>query len=336
MDRKQAQKRVKELRALIERANQAYYEEAKPFISDREFDEALEELSRLEEKYGLQTDDSPTRRVGGTPSKAFPTVRHPVPMLSLDNTYNEEELRDFDRRVRQGLDGEPFSYSAELKFDGAAIRLRYESGELTLGATRGDGREGDNITPNLRTIRDIPLQLKEDAPPVLEVRGEAYMEREAFVRLNQNREEQGMDPFANPRNSTAGSLKMQDPREVARRPIRFFAFDLMTNGEHPLTQMEAFQQLKEFGLPVCEYSLLCDGIDQVLEVIHDWETLRHELPYDTDGVVVKVNEPAARQTLGFTSKAPRWAIAYKFEAEQATTLLESITLQVGRLGRITP
>ncbi|MDX1638902.1 MAG: NAD-dependent DNA ligase LigA, partial [Balneolaceae bacterium] len=206
MDRKQAEERAEELRDLLERANRAYYQEAQPFISDREFDEYLKELEQLEEKYDLQDPDSPTHRVGGEPSSDFPTVEHPVPLLSLDNTYNEEELNDFDRRVREILGHTDFTYMVELKFDGAAVRLRYEQGHLVLGATRGDGERGDDITRNIKTIRDLPLTLKNGYPDVVEVRGEAYMEREAFVRLNEHREEEGLDVFANPRNSTAGSL----------------------------------------------------------------------------------------------------------------------------------
>lgn len=337
MDRKQAKERVQELRDLLDRANKAYYQEAQPFISDREFDEYLAELEELEETYDLAEPDSPTRRVGGEPSSDFKTVTHPVPLLSLDNTYNEEELNDFDRRVRELLGHTDFNYLVELKFDGAAIRLRYEEGELVLGATRGDGERGDDITRNIKTIRDIPLNLENRYPEVAEVRGEAYMEREAFVRLNEFREEQGLNTFANPRNSTAGSLKMQDPREVARRPIRFFSFDLiLENDDSPITQFEKMELLAEYGLPVSEYYEKCSDIEEVHQKINDWKELRHNLPYETDGVVVKVNEDKYRDELGSTSKAPRWAIAYKFEAEQATTIIEGITLQVGRLGKITP
>ncbi|MEX2574557.1 MAG: NAD-dependent DNA ligase LigA [Balneolaceae bacterium] len=337
MNIEQARQRVLELRDLIERANKAYYDEARPFISDREFDRALHELRQLEEDYGLGTDDSPTRRVGGTPGDSFPTVEHPEAMLSLDNTYNEDELRSFDRRVQDILGSQTYTYSTELKFDGAAVRLRYENGRLVLGATRGDGRRGDDITANLKTVRDIPLRLAGGAPAAAEIRGEAYMEKEAFVRLNEHREEQGLDPFANPRNSTAGSLKMQDPREVARRPIRFYAFDLaVENGTAPRSQREKIDLLRKLGLPVCEQTIICPDIDQVLKVIHSWDDLRHNLPYETDGVVIKVNEEYLRDELGHTSKAPRWAIAYKFESEQGATVVQSITLQVGRLGTITP
>src|SRR6056297_288379 len=333
----EAQERVEELRDLLERANRAYYDEAKPFISDREFDEALKELRELEEEYELQSEDSPTQRVGGQPTSDFPTVEHPVPLLSLDNTYNSEDLKDFDRRVRDRIGDDTFTYAVELKFDGAAVRLRYEDRKLILGATRGDGERGDDITPNIRTIGDVPLSLSDDAPEVLEVRGEAYMEKEAFVRLNEYREENGLQPFANPRNSTAGSLKMQDPRDVARRPIRMFIFDLILEpDDKERTHQSKMAMLRELEFAVCEHFEVCDTIDDVLEIVGRWDDLRHELSYATDGVVIKVNEEKFREQLGSTSKAPRWAISYKFEADQATTILESITLQVGRLGSITP
>lgn len=337
MTTEEVKQRVEELRELLNKANEAYYQDAQPFISDKEFDEYLKELEQLENEYGLEDPQSPTKRVGGEPSSDFDTVEHPVPLLSLDNTYNEEELKDFDRRVVKILGHNDFQYLAELKFDGASIRLRYEDGQLALAATRGDGERGDDITRNVKTIKDIPLRLKGDYPEVVEVRGEAYMEREAFVRMNEHREEQGLSVFANPRNSTAGSLKMQDPREVARRPIRYFAFDLLFDSfEDDFTQFKKMELLKDFGLPVCEHYSLCNDINEVLDIIDDWRELRHDLPYETDGAVVKVNAHQLREELGTTSKAPRWAIAYKFKAEQATTTIEDITLQVGRLGKITP
>lgn len=336
MDKKTAEKRVKELRSLLRKANKAYYQEAQPFISDKEFDEYLNELQLLEDQYDLQTPDSPTRRVGGEPSSEFETVTHPVPLLSLDNTYNEEELDDFDRRVRERLAHSDYTYLTELKFDGASLRLRYEDGRLVLAATRGNGTRGDDITRNVTTIRDIPLRLQGSVPAVLEVRGEAYMEREAFVRLNEHRRKQGLSVFANPRNSTAGSLKMQDPRDVARRPIRFFSFDMIWDKNDDLTQLKKMDLLRQYGLPVCEYYAHCKSIAEVHDTIAEWKDLRHQLPFETDGIVVKVNEDRFREVLGTTSKSPRWAISYKFEAEQATTKIHSITLQVGRLGKITP
>ncbi|MBO6792601.1 MAG: NAD-dependent DNA ligase LigA [Balneolaceae bacterium] len=337
MNKQEAIKRVDELRSLLNKANEAYYQDAQPFMSDKDFDESLKELEALEQQFDLASVDSPTQRVGGEVSSQFDSVQHPVPMLSLDNTYNEQELKDFDGRVQKILGHTDYNYLVELKFDGASIRLRYEDGNFVLGATRGNGEKGDDITRNLKTVQDIPLTLSGDYPSVVEVRGEAYMEREAFARMNDRREEEGLSVFANPRNSTAGSLKMQDPKAVAQRPIRFFAFDLIFDDEDPnITQWKKNELIKEFGLPVNDHPTVCNTIEEVLEVIHRFDALRHELPYETDGVVIKINQANLRDQLGSTSKFPRWAIAYKFEAEQAQTKLNDISLQVGRLGTITP
>ncbi len=332
-----AKKRVEELKNLLKKANEAYYQENTPFMSDKDFDESLEELKTLEQQFHLISPDSPTQRVGGNPSSNFITVKHPNPLLSLDNTYNEQELIDFDGRVKKILGHNNFDYHVELKFDGASIRLRYENGTLVLGATRGNGQEGDDITRNLKTVQDIPLILRGNFNEIVEVRGEAFMEKNAFVRLNHRREENGLSVFANPRNSTAGSLKMQDPKAVAQRPIRFFAFDLFFEVEESeLTQHKKNELLKEYGLPNNEYSTVCKNIEEVLRVIRVFDSLRHTLPYETDGAVIKVNQSSLHAQLGATSKFPRWAIAYKFEAEQAHTVLNDISLQVGRLGTITP
>jgi DNA ligase (NAD+) len=329
--------RIDELRELLTRADDAYYGKAEPIMSDREYDTLMQELLRLELEHDLQHPQSPSTRIGGKPSKEFPTVVHPVPMMSLSNTYNRDELFDFDRRVRDNLGHSDFTWMTELKYDGMAIRLRYEKGHLVLGATRGDGEKGDNITANIRTVRDIPHRLNGPVPDVVEVRGEAYMEREAFALLNREREEQGETVFANPRNFTAGSLKMQDPAIVASRPIRFFAYDLLFD-ENDLARTQALKldQLAGFGLPVCDVRQKCGSMDEVADLIGEWDKKRHSYPFETDGAVVKVNEDRYREELGSTAKAPRWAIAYKFEAEQATTTVEDITLQVGRLGTITP
>jgi DNA ligase (NAD+) len=333
----QAKARVEELKVLLQIANDAYYQDAKPFMSDKDFDESLKELDALEQQFDLVSADSPTQRVGGEASSHFETVQHPIPLLSLDNTYNEQELSDFDGRLQKILGHSDYDYLVELKFDGASIRLRYENGELVLGATRGNGQRGDDITRNLKTVQDIPLHLKGDFPDVVEVRGEAFMEKEAFARMNLRREEEGLSVFANPRNSTAGSLKMQDPKAVAQRPIRFFAFDLILDNEpSEITQWNKVELLKEFGLPFNEYPKVCKNLEEVKEIIRKFDVLRHELPYETDGIVIKVNQTNLRDQLGSTSKFPRWAIAYKFEAEQAQTVLNDITLQVGRLGTITP
>lgn len=337
MNSDKARERIRELRELLSNANDAYYQESAPLLSDRAYDRLLEELRRLEKEHRLSSPDSPTERIGGQPTKEFPTVSHPVPMLSLSNTYSREEVDDFDRRVRDLLGHDNYGYMAELKYDGMAIRLRYEKGRLTLGATRGDGYQGDDITANIRTIRDVPLTLSGRIPEVLEVRGEAYMEMAAFAKLNRIRAENGQTVFANPRNATAGSLKLQDPNTVGRRPIRMFAYDLLLEDDNrQRTQKEKLDILKELGFHVCEHRACCPGISDVHGAIEKWGGLRSELPYETDGVVVKVNEERFREILGQTAKAPRWAIAFKFEAQQAISRVHGITLQVGRLGTITP
>ncbi len=336
MDRQQAEAKIKELKDKAVRANIAYYEDANPIMSDREFDRLLEELLELELKFNLQAPDSPTVRIGGNPTKNFKNVEHPVPMLSLSNTYNKDELFDFDKRVQNILGHENYTYHVELKYDGMAMRLRYENGKLILGATRGNGTKGDDITSNVRTIRDIPLSLKNDFPDVIEIRGEAYMELDAFAKMNEDRENRGEFVFANPRNATAGTLKLQDPGIVATRPIRFFAYDVLFEDNREVHQSEKFDLLKKWGLPVCDVRKHCTSIDEVSTLIDSWADKRSTYPYETDGAVVKVNEDKYRDVLGQTAKAPRWAIAYKFESEQAITTIREITLQVGRLGTITP
>ncbi len=332
----EAEKKVSELKKLLNQANEAYYQDAKPIMSDREFDHKLEALLEIELEFGLQTPDSPTVRIGGAPTKVFNNVTHPIPMLSLSNTYNLNELRDFDRRVKSLLGHDNYTYNAELKYDGMALRLRYENGHLVLGATRGDGTTGDDITANVRTIKDIPLKLHGDVPKIVEIRGEAFMELESFANLNEQREEAGEQTYANPRNFTSGSLKTQDPTIVAQRPVRFFAYDLLLDDADELTQSEKLDMLANFGLPVCDIRAKCDTIDEVCTLIEDWGKKQHTYPFETDGAVIKVNEEKYREILGQTVKAPRWAIAYKFESEQAVTKITDITLQVGRLGTITP
>ena len=333
----EARNRIGELRKLLDEANDAYYQEAAPVMSDREYDRLLEELRSLEEQYQLFSPDSPTTRIGGQPTRQFPTVTHPVPMLSLSNTYSRDELDDFDRRVKNLLGHSNYSYMAELKYDGMAIRLQYKNGKLSLGATRGDGTQGDDITANIRTIRDVPLILSGDYSEDLEARGEAYMELPAFAKMNNSRAENGESVFANPRNATAGTLKLQDPGIVGRRPIRMFAYDLLIeDDDRKRTQKQKLDMLEKLGFRVCEHRIQCSGIEEVHKVISEWEALRKELHYETDGVVIKVNEERYRDILGQTAKAPRWAIAYKFEAEQTVSRIIDITLQVGRLGTITP
>lgn len=349
----EARARVDELRTLLEKANFAYYEQASPLMSDREYDRLLDELAALEQTYAIPKSDSPTSSVGGKAGFSYEqahavdtgsgvnarwqVIAHPVPMLSLANTYNAGELRDFDRRVTEIIGAGSYTYFVELKFDGMALRLRYEQGELVLGATRGDGRNGDDITRNVRTIGDIPQRLSPPFPDVAEVRGEAFMEREAFRLFNADREASGESIFANPRNATAGSLKMLDTASVALRPIRFFAYDLLLDTHFGNTTHAArMNELTAMGLRVCEHRWQCTSIDEVIVLLQDLDQERKTWPFDTDGVVIKVNEDRFREELGQTAKAPRWAIAFKFESEQAETTVRDITLQVGRLGAITP
>ncbi|MEX2640364.1 MAG: NAD-dependent DNA ligase LigA [Balneolales bacterium] len=336
MNREEADQRIRELRDILNDANEAYYQRAEPLMSDKEFDRLMEELIMLEQQFDLQTPDSPSIRVGGEPTKIFPTVEHRIPMLSLSNTYSHDELDEFDRRVSDLLGHTAYTYMVELKYDGMALRLRYDDGYLSLGATRGDGRKGDDITHNVKTIPDIPLRLHDDHAGLTEVRGEAYMELKAFAKMNEERDLEGKPLFANPRNAAAGTLKMQDPKIVAKRPIRFFAYDLLDETTSEMTQEAKLKKLEKLGFKSCSYTKSCSTIAEVHEIIDKWDKLRHTYPFESDGVVVKVNEERFREILGQTAKAPRWAIAYKFEAEQAATKISGITLQVGRLGKITP
>ncbi len=334
-------KRIEELRRLINKYDYEYYVLAQPSISDYEYDQLMKELEALEKAHPeLITPDSPTQRVSGQPIKEFPTVQHRKPMLSLANTYNEMEFREFDQRVRQALPGETVEYVTELKIDGIAISLHYENRRFVRGVTRGDGLQGDDITPNLRTIRSIPLVVRnvQNVPEFFEVRGEIYMSKEAFVRLNREREEQGETLFANPRNAAAGSLKLQDPRIVAERGLNLFSYyiDADVPGFVRPTHFENLKLLQELGFPVNPHFRLCKSVDEVLDFVKEWEAKRDSLPYEIDGVVVKVNKLEQQERLGATAKSPRWAIAFKFKAQQAETLLEKITWQVGRTGIVTP
>ncbi len=330
---------INRLRDDIRRHDYRYYVLAEPEISDREYDRLMEELERLERDHPeLVTPDSPTQRVGGRPLDGFVSVRHSVPMLSIDNTYNEGEVREFDDRVRRGLGGESYEYFVDPKIDGVAISLRYEAGRLVLGATRGDGETGDDVTQNVRTIRAIPLRLAgEGVPDILEVRGEVYWPRKDFEAFNAAREEAGEPTFANPRNATAGTLKQLDSRIVAERHLAFISHGF---GEvDPLraeTQSELFARFGQWGIPVSPHRRVCADVEAVLGMVREFDTRRHELEYATDGLVIKVNRLDQRDALGTTSKYPRWAIAYKYAAEQAETLLKDVTFQVGKLGTITP
>ncbi|MCH8053577.1 MAG: NAD-dependent DNA ligase LigA, partial [Planctomycetes bacterium] len=330
---------IERLREQIREHDHRYYVLAQPTLSDAEYDRLLRELRKLEEAHPeLHSPDSPTQRVGGAPIDGFEHVTHAVPMLSIDNTYSEQELRDFDGRVKKRLKDVSYRYIVDPKIDGVAASLRYEKGRLVLAATRGDGTVGDDVTHNARTIRAIPLKLRTDDPPkVLEVRGEVFWPLKAFEEFNKKREAAGEPRFANPRNATTGTLKQLDPQSIAGRGLSFLAHGLgEIVGAEFETQSALFAQLKEWGVPVSPHTRTHDSIDGVLDMVHEWNVKRHELDYLTDGLVVKVDSLAQRETLGATSRYPRWCIAYKFAAEQAETLLKDVTFQVGKLGTITP
>ncbi|MBN1270503.1 MAG: NAD-dependent DNA ligase LigA [Kiritimatiellae bacterium] len=337
MDKSSASKQIEKLRAEINRHNRLYYVEASPEISDHEYDTLYKQLEKLEAGFpDLVTPDSPTRRVGGEPLKAFKNVRHLQPMMSLDNTYSFDELREFDGRVKKLLPDEKVEYVLEPKIDGVSISVRYEDGRLAVGATRGDGATGDDITVNLKTVRAIPLRT-EPAPPLLEVRGEAFMPIKGFEKLNEQRTGEGEEPFANPRNATAGSLKQLDSRVVARRPIAavFYAIGA-TRGIEFQKHSDELEALKRMGFPTPQFWWLCKDIDEVIRRASDLQEKESKLPYEIDGAVVKVNDKAQWERLGTTAKAPRYAIAYKYSHEQAQTRLNAITVQVGRTGTLTP
>jgi DNA ligase (NAD+) len=332
--------RAAELRTLIDFHNHKYYVEAAPEVSDREFDRLLEELQKIEKEHPeLVTPDSPTQRVGGAPIPGFVQVRHRVPMLSIDNSYNPDDLRKFDADVRKILGpGAAYTYTVELKIDGVSISLVYEDGRLATAVTRGSGEVGDDVTHNIKTIGAVPLRLTTKSPPRLfEARGEVYMTRAELVRINRQRQEEGQKPYENCRNLTAGTLKLLDPKECARRKLSLFAYGLgATEGVEIRTQVELFDTLRAFGFPVNPHETHCKTIDEVIARCLEWDERRHDLPYDTDGMVVKVNEFAHRPRLGATAKVPRWVKAYKFEAEQAVTRLGGVEFSIGKFGELTP
>ncbi|HOK96405.1 MAG TPA: NAD-dependent DNA ligase LigA, partial [Anaerohalosphaeraceae bacterium] len=336
---KDIRKQIERLREEIRRHDVLYYVHNAPEISDREYDNLFAELKRLEKEHPeLITPDSPTQRVSEQPVEGFATVAHAVPMLSIDNTYSEGELREFDRRIAKGLEGGDYEYTVELKIDGLAVSLRYEKGRLVQGATRGDGRRGDDVTANIRTIRAVPLTLEGDGlPDVLEIRGEVYMSKKAFAQLNAAKAAAGEPEFANPRNAAAGSLKLLDARITASRKLSFFAYAL-GQVSRPLAQThyESLQKLRSFGLPVNPHTQKAANIDEVIAICRSWEGRKDKLDYPIDGMVIKVNRYDQQDRLGLTGRAPRWCIAYKFAAEQAETVVESISVQVGKTGILTP
>ncbi|MFZ6013306.1 MAG: NAD-dependent DNA ligase LigA [Bacteroidota bacterium] len=337
MTSEQAKKEIKHLTEKINYHNHLYYQENRTEISDFEFDQLLEKLIALEKQHPeFRQPDSPTQRVGGAITKEFETVYHQYPMLSLGNTYSAEELEEFDKRVAKGLDGDPYEYFCELKFDGVSISMVYENGLLVRGVTRGDGVRGDNVTNNVRTIRSIPLKIMaNDVAPAFEARGEIFLPKTVFNQLNKEREDIGEEKYANARNTAAGTVKMQDSTEVARRKLDCYVYSLLgdTGSE---SHSENISMLEKWGFNVSQTYRKCKNIKEVLDYIADWETKRHELPLETDGVVIKVNSLEQQEHLGFTAKSPRFAIAYKYKAQSISTRLNGITYQVGRTGAVTP
>jgi DNA ligase (NAD+) len=328
---------AEKLREQLRHHEHLYYVLDAPDISDAEYDALMGKLRTLEEKHpGLLTPDSPTQRVGGKPREGFIKVRHSSPMLSLDNALNEAELRDFDRRIRELLGSADFRYVAELKLDGLSMAAHYQNGKFVSAVTRGDGTVGEDVTENARTIRSLPLKIK-DAPPAFEVRGEVVMGQKAFERLNAERDEKELSRFANPRNAAAGSLRVLEPQVTASRRLEYYTYFLLADGQPACdTHSESLSRLKKLGFKVNPNTKLCTSVDEVLEFCAHWEAHRETLPYEIDGVVVKVDSVEQQRRLGYTAKAPRWAIAYKYPARQAVTSVESIEVQVGRTGALTP
>ena len=334
MDFKQ---RIEHLRKELSEHNYRYYVLAQPSISDFEFDKMLEELIALEKEHPELIDpDSPSQKVGGAVNKSFESFQHQYPMLSLGNTYSEEELKDFDDRVQKLLGHKDYEYVCELKFDGLSISLHYENGLLLRAVTRGDGVKGDVVTDNVRTIKALKTRLTGDFPSYIEVRGEIFMHRPAFDKINMDREEAGEDLYANPRNLAAGILKQQDSAEVAKKPLDIFLYQLIEKNESVKSHFEGLKLLRNWGLQTSEHTRKCSSLEEVFSFIKEWDEKRKLLSYDIDGVVIKINDYHQREELGFTAKSPRWAIAYKFKTEAACTKLEEIVYQVGRTGAITP
>jgi DNA ligase (NAD+) len=337
MTAEQAKKEILELTEKINHHNHLYYQENRTEISDYEFDQLLEKLINLEKQFPqFIQPDSPTQRVGGTITKEFISVLHRYPMLSLGNTYSEEDLREFDKRVAKGLEGAPYEYFCELKFDGVSMSLVYEKGILARAVTRGDGVRGDDVTNNIKTIRTIPLVIKgKNIPEIFEVRGEVFMPKDVFTKLNKEREDIGEERYANARNTTAGTVKMQDSGEVAKRKLECYAYSLLGDPDVK-THADGIKKIEGWKFNVSPTYKKCGSIDEVIAYIESWETKRLELPLETDGVVIKVNSLEQQEVLGFTAKSPRWAIAYKYKAQSMSTRLNGVTYQVGRTGAVTP
>ncbi|MBV8830787.1 MAG: NAD-dependent DNA ligase LigA, partial [Acidobacteriaceae bacterium] len=332
--------KAEELRKQLEHHEYLYYVLDQPEISDAEYDRLMRELQNLEAAHPeLVTPDSPTRRVGGQPREGFIKVQHSSPMLSLDNALNETELKEFDSRVKNLLDGETYSYVAELKLDGLSMAARYRDNRFEQAITRGDGRVGEEVTDNARTIRSLPLRVKRNVIPgeAFEVRGEVIMGRRSFERLNEERDLAGLAQFANPRNAAAGALRALDPGITAKRALDYFSYFLLSNGQPLLdSHWESLEALSKAGFKVNRYRRNCADLDELLDFIHEWDSRRETLPYEIDGVVAKIDSIEQQNRLGWTAKAPRWAIAFKYPARQASTILEDIGVQVGRTGTLTP
>ena len=328
--------KIEKLRHELRQHNYNYYVLDQAIITDYEFDLKLKELQDLEEKHPeFYDENSPTQRVGGQITKNFETVTHEHRMYSLDNSYSKDDLLDWEKRINKIVDGE-IQYTCELKYDGASISLTYEEGRLIKAITRGDGYQGDNVTANVKTIRSVPLKLKGDFPLKFDIRGEIILPFEGFHKMNEERIEIGEEPYRNPRNTASGSLKLQDSAEVAKRPLECLLYNIVGTNLGINTQYECLEKAKHWGFKVPEAAKVCRSMEEVFDYIHYWNEERHKLPYETDGVVVKVNSLRQQDELGYTAKSPRWAIAYKFKAERVSTRLNSITYQVGRTGAITP
>ncbi len=330
------QQQIISLRNELNQHNHNYYVLDNPTISDFEFDIKLKQLQDLETQHPEFFDaNSPSQRVGGQITKNFETVVHEHRMYSLENSYSKEDLLDWENRIKKQIDGH-VQYTCELKYDGASISLTYENGQFIKAVTRGDGVQGDNVTANVRTIKSVPLHLKGDFPPKFEIRGEIVLPFDGFHKMNEERIEIGEEPYRNPRNTASGSLKLQDSAEVAKRPLECLLYNVTGNNLNFSTQFESLDKARKWGFKVPTAAKLANSMDEVLEFIEYWNVHRHDLPYETDGVVIKVNDLNQQEELGFTAKAPRWSMAYKFKTEQVSTTLLSISYQVGRTGAITP
>ncbi|WP_418498758.1 NAD-dependent DNA ligase LigA [Flagellimonas sp.] len=331
------EQKIESLRKELTEHNYKYYVLDQPSISDYEFDMKLKELQQLEAQHPEFYDPaSPTIRVGGMVTKNFETVVHEHRMYSLDNSYSKEDLEDWEKRIQRILGDAEVEFTCELKYDGASISLTYEDGKLVRAVTRGDGFQGDDVTTNIKTIRSVPLQLKGDYPPKFDIRGEIILTLEGFAKMNHERIEAGEDPYMNPRNTASGSLKLQDSALVAQRPLECLLYSIAGSNLGISSQFEILEKARSWGFKVPTVAKLCKSTAEVMQFVEHWDTNRHHLPYETDGVVVKVNSIQQQEELGYTAKSPRWAMAYKFQAEQASTVLNEITYQVGRTGAITP